>query len=61
MFNNIVHSRQNVGDKVHIREGKSPEYKLKTFIYFLSISEVGWFDCEISGGRTGSSHPIMSA
>jgi len=22
--------RQNVGDKVHIREGKSPEYKLRT-------------------------------
>jgi len=53
-------NRQNVGDKVHIREGKSPDYELRSKKIFKYKWDCG-FDCETSGGRTGSSHPIMSA
>jgi hypothetical protein len=57
----ITTGRQNVGDKVHIREGKSPDCELRSKKISLSINEACEFDCETSGGRTGSSHPIMSA
>ena len=56
---NKILFRQNVGAKIHIQEGNSPDYLLRSLKY-------GLVQCFIknflhSAGRLGSSHPLKKA